>query len=241
MTSTSAPGAAAGRPTGFQRLVGLHVGVGEAGLRLALLQGLWLLHVLVGGVLLGLAPATAAVVAVLRRDRMVAEGWVEQHEREGLWREFHGTWRRELRPANALGALLAAGWAVWLYDLWLLRAPEDGVGGALAAGAPPLLVMALTALLWVLGAVLLAVTAVLPVLSAHLDGGALVQLRRAVLVVAGRPLVGLGGAAVLLATGWLYTALPGVGAVFGVSLPVLVLVRLVWRVLPAPAGTRAAA
>jgi len=236
MTAASSPGAAARRPTGLQRLVGLHVGLGEAGLRLALLQGLWLLHVLMGGVVLGVAPATAAVVAVLRRDRMVAEGWVEQHEREGLWAEFHGTWRRELRPANALGALLAAGWAVWLYDLWLLRAPEGGVGGALAAGAPAPLVMALTALLWVLGAVLLAVTAVLPVLAAHLDGGARTQLRRAVLVVLGRPLVGLGGIGVLLAAWWLYSALPGVGVVFGVSLPALVLVRLVWGVLPAPAG-----
>lgn len=204
-----------------------HVRIGDLGRRLLWLQLLWVAHTLLGAVVLGIAPATAAVHAVLRRDQMAGEGWPGTAERERLPREFHRAWRRELVPANAVGLPLVAGWAFVLLDHRLLRTTEVAGAGALQV------------LLWVLTLVLMCVTATVWVLQAHFVEGPFRVLRRALVLVVARPLISLGGAAVLAATACLYYVVPGLAVVFGIMAPAWVTTALVWRsgILPRPADT----
>ncbi|WP_125776472.1 YesL family protein [Antribacter gilvus] len=208
----------------MSRLLGWHTRAGEVGLRLALLQGLWIVHTLLGGVVLGAFPATAAVVSVLRRDAMVASGWADDAGREPLWREFHAVWRRELGPANVVGAVLAAAWLVVVVDHRLLRSVE-------IAAAPVLEV-----LLWAVTLGLVAVTATVLVLHAHFDDGPLAVLRRSLVLTVARPGISAMCAALLVAAVCLYYVLPGLAVVFGVAVPAAALVGYVWRtgLLPGP-------
>jgi uncharacterized membrane protein YesL len=208
----------------MNRLVGWHTRIGELGLRLALLQALWLVHALAGGVILGVFPATAAVVAVLRRDQMVADGWAEAGERQGLWREFHAAWRSELVGANVVGYLGAAAWALVLLDHRVVRSVD-------VVGVPALLV-------WLLTAFVAAVTGLAVVLRAHFEEGPLAVLRRACVLTVARPLLAVQIVVALAGEACLYYVLPGLAVVFGVSAPAAAIVNLVWRtgLLPRPSG-----
>ena len=100
----------------MNRLLGWHTRAGELGLRLLQLHLLWIVGTLRGGVLLGVFPATAAVVAVIRRDvlddDLAPDG--DHRQREPLRREFSTFWRQELVPANTLGYAITVLWAVLL-------------------------------------------------------------------------------------------------------------------------------
>lgn len=218
----------------MRRLLDLNVTVGDAGRRLAYLQLLWLGYTLLGGVVLGAAPATAAVHAVLRRDLMVATGVpgaVEAVERDTLWREFGTVYRQEFVSANVLGLALAAAWAVVVYDHRALRGVEIAAGPVLEV------------VLWVVTAVLVVVTSTAFVLHAHFAGGPLALVRRSLVLALGRPLVGLAAAGILVATLCLYYLVPGLAVVFGVVGPAAAIVAVVWRsgVLPMPPSTESAA
>lgn len=200
----------------MQRLLDLHQRVGRTGLRLLFLQLLWLGYTLRGGVLLGIFPATAAVHAVLR-----------EHERDDdeelpRWRplqvRFGEYWRRELWPANRLGALLVPAWAVLLLSRSVVETVDLGAPSPLLAGAHS-----------VLGVLLGLVTALSWPLQAHFDERATALLRRAVVLVIGRPgvavLSGLGVGIVLCA----YYLVPGLVPVFGVVGPAAVATACLWR------------
>ncbi|TDE89187.1 DUF624 domain-containing protein [Occultella glacieicola] len=204
------------------RLLGWHTRAGEVGLRLLLLNLLWLLYTLRGGIVLGLFPATAAVHAVLRRDAMGHDGGT----RPGLRAEFAAAWRSELRSANVIGYLLAVAWAVLLTEHRVLT---DGGAQGLAAGV--------AAVLWFAAAFLFVVSAVVWMLAVHFDEGPLVTLRRAVLLALARPLTALGAAAILAVTLCVYYVVPGLIPVFGVAVPAMLTCAQLWRsgVLPGPA------
>lgn len=210
--------------SGLHRFLGWHTVVGDTGRRFAWLQLLWLGHTLLGGVVLGIFPATAAVHAVLRRDQMVADGWSGSSQRERLTREFHLAWRRELLPANALGLTLGALWVFVLVDHWLLRTVEISFGPALQVP------------LWILTVVLVAVSGVVWVLQSHFAEGPFALLRRSFVLVLARPLLAFPAAGVLAITACVYYVLPGLAVVFGIVAPAGVSMLLIWRagVLPGP-------
>ncbi|PHP52849.1 YesL family protein [Actinomyces ruminis] len=111
-------------------LVGWHVRIGEVVGRLFVLHLVWLLGVAAGGVILGAAPATLALNAVIRRDllnRVLEAGNLGGAERPGLWQEFWRVWRTEFWRAQMIGAVVLAGWAVFGLDRLVLR---GGVGEA---------------------------------------------------------------------------------------------------------------
>ena len=56
----------------MNKLLHWHTWIGDTGRRYVYLQLLWLAHALLGAVVVGVFPATAALTAVLRRDRMYA-------------------------------------------------------------------------------------------------------------------------------------------------------------------------
>lgn len=218
----------------MNRVLGWHTRIGDAGFRLAHLQLLWIVHTLLGGVVLGAYPATAAVLAVLRRDHMEAAGWEGGRDRPSLWREFHDVWRAELVGANVFGVVLTAGWAVVVYDHRLLRAV--GTQGVEMAAAP-----VLQWLLWILTLVLLVVTATVFVLRAHFADGPVGILRRSVVLAIARPVLALVCAGILGVALGLYYVLPGLAVVFGVVAPAFAVMAYVWQtgVLPRPAAPAA--
>ncbi|WP_454293664.1 YesL family protein [Salana multivorans] len=214
----------------MNKLLHWHTWIGDTGRRYVYLQLLWLAHALLGAVVVGVFPATAALTAVLRRDRMAADGWAHSADRPRLPIEFHQVWRRELVAANGLGYLLAALWAFVLLDHRMLRTVEIPLAPVLQG------------LLWLLTAALVCVTATVWVLQAHFAEGPLRLLRRAGVLLVGRPLLSLACAATTVATACPYYLLPGLVVVFGVVVPTAVAVGLVWRsgVLPRPDGTSTA-
>lgn len=206
----------------MNRVVGWHTRIGDAGFRLAHLQLLWIAHVLLGGVVLGVYPATAAVFAVLRRDHMEAADWEGGRHRPSLWREFHDVWRSELVSANVIGLVLTAGWAVVVYDHRLLRAVDMAAGPVL------------TGLLWILTVALLVVSATVFVLHAHFAESPARILRRSAVLTIARPVLALMSAGILAVTLGLYYVLPGLAVVFGVVAPAYAIMAYVWQsgVLP---------
>lgn len=207
----------------MNRVLGWHTRIGDAGLRLAYLQLLWIIHTLLGAVVFGAYPATAAVFAVLRRDRMEADGWAGAADRPSVWREFHAAWRSELVSANVIGVVLTAGWAVVVYDHRLLRAVDMGVAGP-----------ALQGVLWLLTLLLLVMSSTVFVLHVHFAESPGRILRRSAVLTIARPVLALMCAAVLAVALGLYYLLPGLGIVFGVVAPAFAIVGYVWQtgVLP---------
>ena len=209
----------------MNRVLGWHTWIGDAGFRLAHLHLLWIVHVLMGGVVLGVYPATAAVVAVLRRDRMEADDWPAARRRPSVWREFHDEWRRELVSANLIGLVLTLGWAVVIYDHRLLRAVDMAAGPILQG------------LLWLFTLALLVVTATVFVLHAHFAEGPGQVLRRSAVLTIARPVLALVCAGMLAVTLGLYYVLPGLAVVFGTVAPAFAIMAYIWQtgVLPRPA------
>ena len=202
----------------MHRLLDWHQRLGRLGLRLLYLQLLWLGWTLRGAVLLGVFPATAAVHAVLR-----------EHEREGgvddelpSWRTVRASFgahrRRELWPANRLGLVLVLTWSVLLFSRTVVERIDLGAAGPLLAGAHT-----------VLGIVLGLATILVWPLQAHFDEGATALLRRALVLVIGRPatalLTGAGAGLVLCA----YYLLPGLVPVFGIVAPAAIATACLWR------------
>lgn len=204
----------------MNRLLGWHTRAGELGLRLLQLHLLWIVGTLRGGVLLGVFPATAAVVAVIRRDvlddDLPPEG--EHRHREPLRREFSTFWRQELVPANALGYAVTGLWAVLLLDRHLLGVVDLGAAGPVVAG-----------LVWVLTAFAFVMTAALPALSAHFAEGAAALLRRSAILVLARPRQALLNAAAVGVVLCVYYVLPGLVPVFGVALPAYLSFSSLWN------------
>lgn len=206
------------------RMLGGHMRGAQMALRLFLLNVLWVLHALRGGIVLGVFPATAAVHAVLRRDAMHPDG----SERAGLWREFDDHWRANFTSANLIGYPLFGAVALLLAEHQVLTgAGVQGMGAGVAA------------VLWFAMALLFVVTANVWMLAVHFDGGAWLQLRRSFTLTLARPLVALGSALGVAVVLCVYYVLPGLAPVLGLALPALVSVRVLWHsgVLP---GTVAA-
>lgn len=220
----------------MRRIAAWHTTLGELALRLFLLHILWIGGALAGGVVLGIFPATAAAMGVLRRDAMdhrAEEAGAAAEPRSSLLREYVTLWRREFRSANILGWLLTTAWAVLLYEYWLLGANRIGIpGSAVAAGILVLLVLVfvITANVWPL--------------QAHFDEGPLALLRRSLILTLGRPVHSLLLAAGVGAVAGAYYMLPGLAAVFGISLAAFLSTQLLWGagiLAPATAHTEEAA
>lgn len=198
----------------MHRLLGWHTKAGDLGLRLLQLHLLWVWWTLRGAVVLGVFPATAAVLAVVRRDAMRGD---DGDDRLPLRQEFRAFWRQELGPANVVGYPVAALWAVLLVDRHLLTVVDLGLAGPVLAG-----------LLWIVTAFAFVMTAALPALSAHYAEGPGALLRRAAVLVVARPRQALVNAVVVAVVLCTYYVVPGLIPVFGVALPAYVSFAYLW-------------
>jgi uncharacterized membrane protein YesL len=199
----------------MNRLLGWHTRAGELGLRLLQLHLMWIGWTLLGGVVLGVFPATAAVCAVVRRDLIRGDG---DPDRAPLQQEFHAFWRQEFYAANTLGYAVAGLWAVLLFDRHLLGSLDLGAAEPVVAG-----------LVWVLMAFAFLMTAALPALSAHFDEGTTALLRRSAVLVMARPRQALFNALVVGVVLCVYYVVPGLVPVFGIALPAYLSFSSLWE------------
>ncbi|ATG54684.1 hypothetical protein CFK41_07820 [Brachybacterium ginsengisoli] len=207
-------------------LVRWHLGLGELALRLFLLHLLWLLGTLAGGVVLGVLPATAAVFAVLREDRLVqAAEEVGEHRpsRGGLWAQFWTAWRAEFWRAHRLGGALALGWLVLALDRRVLTGTQ--FGDQLSAALGPLA----SGVVVVLTVVLMLLSAVMWPLAAHFSDPLPHLLRMGLVLLVRRPSITLAIALLLAAAIWLAQTMPGLVPVFGLALPAWAVTAVLWR------------
>ncbi|MEV0345524.1 DUF624 domain-containing protein [Nonomuraea sp. NPDC050680] len=200
-------------------LLGWHTRLGEVGLRLFRLHLLWLGWTLVGGGLLGIFPATAAVYAVVRRDLM------GRGEPSRLRAEFGAAWREQFRGANILGYSFLGLWALLLLDRHLVATVDLGSAGQGLAG-----------LFWVLAVFLSCMSAAVWPLAAHFAEGVPKLIVRSAVFVLARPLIAgfnAGAVAVVLCV---YNVVPGLVPVFGITVPVYLSFVYLWstRLLPRP-------
>lgn len=203
------------------QLVRWHLVLGELALRLFLLQLLWVLGALAGAVVLGVLPATAALCAVLREDRLeqIAEETGDlPRARPRLWTEFWSAWREEFWRAHRLGGALLLGWLLLALDRAVLTGVSLGSIAPLVSG----LVVVLTVVLVLLSSV------VWP-LAAHFDDPVGRLLRMGLVLLLRRPTVALLIAVVLAAAIWVAQTVPGLMPVLGIALPAWAVTTLLWR------------
>lgn len=219
------------------QLVRWHLGLGELALRLFLLHLLWMLGTLAGGLVLGALPATAAVCAVLREDRLeqIAEETGEPpRTRRRLWSDFWGAWRTEFSRSHRLGGTLLLAWLVLALDRWILGGTELGAQLGLASPLASGLVVVLTVALVLLSAVAWP-------LSAHFSDPVPRLLRMGLVLLVRRPSTTLSLALVLTAAVWIVQTVPGLVPVFGLVLPAWIVTALLWRSGAMPLTPRASA
>ena len=177
--------------------------------RLVALNLLWLLGVLAGLVLFGLAPATAALYAVLRASVLGRS--------PRLWPDFWAAWRASLRSSQlVLGLPILTVWVVVFYLLLARSTPFAAAMAVLAAGY-------------------LATLLQLPAVVAHLSLPAVRSWQVTAAVAWRRPVPTLAVAALVVGLavgGWLTT--PAAVPLFFPALPALLATLTVQRALPAP-------
>ncbi len=207
--------------------------LGRLGVRLLCLHLLWLAWTLRGGVVLGAFPATAALHGVLREDARHAVAHPDDPPGlKGLRARFGELWHREFAAANRLGVALALCWAILVLDRRVVEHLDlGGLGPVLAGG------------LTVAGVALGLITALVWPLQSHFDESVRALLRRALVLMAGRPasaaLAGVGVGVLLCA----YYLVPGLVPVFGLAAPAAITTAVLWRsgVLAPPVATAAPA
>jgi uncharacterized membrane protein YesL len=172
-----------------------YISFGRTAWHLIWLNLIWIIHVFLGAVLLGLAPASAALTAVLRHERL---GW----EATGsTWSQFHASYKAQFWSANRVGWPLTLGGLALIYDYWLISA--NGLPGLWVTVLAMIVEAVIASLLWIM--------------VAHFEDSAIGYWKRALVFAVAK----LGSTLTLIAlwaialVAFLY--LPGLGVVFGVA------------------------
>ncbi|WP_413376549.1 YesL family protein [Alkalihalobacillus sp. 1P02AB] len=74
---------------------------------------IWIVHIFLGGIILGVFPATIAMFSITRR-------WLNDGLDEPLWRNFHSYYRKNFWKGNGLGWIYSFIGGFLLFDLYLV-------------------------------------------------------------------------------------------------------------------------
>lgn len=88
-------------------------------MRIAWINILWIAHILLGAVIVGFLPATAAMFAVLRK-------WMNGKLEKSIYKEFWIFYKRDFWKANAAGVILAIAGYVLYIDLFVFQFEAGG-------------------------------------------------------------------------------------------------------------------
>ena len=183
----------------------------SAACTLVLVNILFIAGVLAGLVVLGIMPAAAAAASVLLRDRTGLE-----HD-GGAARSFVRVYRRSFVRANVVGVPFLVAAALLTVDALVLPALEGPAAAVLTALTASVAVL-------IVGVVLVVVA-----LLERYDDRPAALIRYAVTVTLASPITGAGVIIVLIACGAIFAVLSVLLPLVGVSLPLVICVRLIDR------------
>ncbi|WP_226530042.1 YesL family protein [Metabacillus niabensis] len=186
-----------------------YVQLGEWCLNLFLLNCLWFIFSLVGVFLLGVFPATVALFAVLRKLTM------ESKEEVRIFHLFWKTYKSEFIRGNILGYVWAILGAALLIDVRVLHQVEM-----------TFIHQALTITLYLLLVLYLFITFYLFPIYVHYNLKFLEYYKYAFVLVIGRPIKTILLFASMLLIYFLFSLIPGLIPVFGVSFIGFVLMKM---------------
>ncbi|EGL81480.1 protein of unknown function DUF624 [Caldalkalibacillus thermarum TA2.A1] len=89
-------------------------------MRLAYLNILWIVFTLLGGIILGIAPATTAMFTITRK-------WVRGEYYISLFSAFIDAYKKEFKNANLLFLILLSTGMILTIDLWFFKTMDGGV------------------------------------------------------------------------------------------------------------------
>ncbi|OXS73141.1 YesL family protein [Domibacillus enclensis] len=194
----------------MNRLAEGYIKVGTWGLNLFLLNLLWIIFSAGGLLVAGVFPATAALIAVLRN-------LIIRQEDTALFKEFWCQFRRYFVKANLLGYVLTAGGVVLYIDFRIMQ----------HIVTMSIFHIFLLSFLYIL-IFFYVFTAfyAFPVLV-HYHTGVFGCLKYSLIMAAGKPLQSISVAAALLLLVWVFAKIPGLLAVFGISLIFFVVLKMI--------------
>jgi len=175
----------------------------------------WLAHTLLGLVVYGLFPSTAALYGTYRSWLLDVEdrSWTVKR----TWITFHRIWVEERNSANLFGWPQALIWVLLIWEYWLVQHNDMGVIGIGVSGA--LLVLNIFYGLFVL---------LSWAVRANFDEKPMWVVRTSLSMVVARPLCSLMVVCLFMLTLWAYYTWPGLAVAFGFAVPVFATMMAVY-------------
>lgn len=110
--------------------------------RLAYLNLLWLLFILIGFIFMGLGPSTQAMYAIMRK-------WINGEEDFSIFRTFLSFYKSDFKQANVIGLVLVTVGVFILIDLNLLNSFDGAVKYFLLASFTTVFILYLLVMLYI--------------------------------------------------------------------------------------------
>lgn len=175
----------------------------------------FLVHTLLGLIIVGLHPSIAATYGTYRAWALDVKDrhWTVKR----MWMTFHNLWKSELKKANLLGWPITLIWALLIWEYWLTQTNYMGQVGYAVSGFLLLLnfLFGLFALLvWVI--------------EQNFSESLWWDVKMAAQMSIARPVCSIFLILILIVTVWLYWKLPGLAIALGISLPVYLIVMVVY-------------
>ncbi|MDF2916679.1 MAG: hypothetical protein K0S70_896 [Microbacterium sp.] len=175
-------------------------------LMIFVVQVAFLAHTLLGAVVAGFFPSTAAANSTFRTWLLsIDRSWTATH----TWTVFHRAWKTELGAANAFGWPQAAIGVLLAWEYYVVNWNDTGLPGVIVSG-----------LLLVANIAYIVFVAISWPVRATLEGpaGWIVRVTLRLMIV--RPLCSAAIIALLLTTAWAWYSWPGILVTFGLSAPI---------------------
>lgn len=181
----------------------------------------FIVHTLMGLVIIGFFPSVAASYATFRT-------WLIQVEDRSwtiarTWRVFHRAWKREFKRANVMGWPLGLIWALLLWERWFVSANDLGVAGAATYGVLVVVNLVYGLFVFLSWAVYV-----------NFDESPWWVLRTSLSMVIARPMCSLMVLCLFVLTIWAYYTWPGLMIALGAAVPIFSTMMAVysWGRLP---------
>ncbi|RKL66855.1 hypothetical protein CR203_13570 [Salipaludibacillus neizhouensis] len=187
-----------------------------------LLNLLWFIFSLLGLIIFGLFPATAALFSVLRNLIMETDDLSTLEVIRLFWSKF----KSEFLKSNLVGFILSICGFILYLDIRVLQQLDNN-----------LFHVSLSIVTFVIGFVYLLIFLYIFPVFVHFDLKVLQYPKHAFILAIGRPLKTIVMMIVLAIVIFLYTILPGLIPVFGVSLISLVIMKTASLSFPEKSGT----
>ncbi|MED1739068.1 YesL family protein [Bacillus swezeyi] len=182
----------------------------EAVMKIALLNGLWLLFTVGGGIVFGWAPSTAAMFAIVRK-------WLLGYTDLPILTTFYQTYKKEFIKTNGLGLILAAAGYILIVNYQFFHARAD------------LFSIMISYVTLLAGLAYLVIVVYIFPLYVHFQLPFVRYFSQAVLIGLLRPLTTAGMAAAGAVVVYVLLTLPGLIPFYGVSLFALVFMFIAHR------------